>query len=75
MFTSASSILLSNIRAARHASKQKKAHKQYPASITTSQILLQAAAKHGFTATHIDEYFDDNDRNQIPRILTLIFKK
>jgi ubiquinone/menaquinone biosynthesis C-methylase UbiE len=35
----------------------------------------QAAARAGLTLLSIDEYFDDNDRNQIPRILTLLFKK
>ena len=35
----------------------------------------KAAKKSGLTLLTIEEYFDDNDRNQIPRILTLIFKK
>jgi ubiquinone/menaquinone biosynthesis C-methylase UbiE len=35
----------------------------------------KAAAKHGLPLLTIDEHFDDDDRNQIPRILTLIFKK
>lgn len=36
---------------------------------------INAAAKHGLALLSINEYFDDDDRNQIPRILTLIFKK
>ena len=35
----------------------------------------KAAEKFGLTLLTINEHFDDNDRNQIPRILTLIFKK
>lgn len=34
-----------------------------------------AAKKYGFITEEITEYFDDNDRNTIPRILTILFKK
>ena len=33
-----------------------------------------AAAKHGFTIETIKEYFDDDDRTTIPRILSILFK-
>lgn len=33
-----------------------------------------AAAKHGFKIEAIKEYFDDDDRNTIPRILAILFK-
>lgn len=33
-----------------------------------------AAAAHGFTLQTIEEYFDEGNRNEIPRILKLIFK-
>ncbi len=33
------------------------------------------AGKHGLTPIDIGEYFDDDDRNNIPRILTIVFKK
>jgi ubiquinone/menaquinone biosynthesis C-methylase UbiE len=34
------------------------------------------AAKHyGFTVVALDEFFDNNDSTNIPRILTLVFKK
>lgn len=36
---------------------------------------VQAAKKHGLSLVDIDEYFDDNDRSQLPRILTLILRK
>lgn len=36
---------------------------------------VNAAKNHGFELINIKEYFDDNDTNNIPRILTLIFKK
>jgi ubiquinone/menaquinone biosynthesis C-methylase UbiE len=34
-----------------------------------------AAKKNGFQITELLEYFDDNDRNTIPRILTLLLRK
>ncbi|WP_224998788.1 class I SAM-dependent methyltransferase [Cesiribacter sp. SM1] len=34
-----------------------------------------AAKKWGFEIADISEYFDDNDRNTIPRILSLLLKK
>ena len=34
-----------------------------------------AANKYGFSLIDLEEWFDDNDRTQIPRILTLLFKK
>lgn len=36
---------------------------------------VSAAQKSGFQLTILEEHFDDNDRNNIPRILTLVFKK
>ena len=36
---------------------------------------IHAANKYGFNLINLEEWFDDNDRNQIPRILTLLFKK
>jgi ubiquinone/menaquinone biosynthesis C-methylase UbiE len=35
----------------------------------------QSAKQYGFEIIDISEYFDDNDRTNIPRILTLLFKK
>ena len=34
----------------------------------------QAAKKNGFTIMHIHEYFDEGDRNTIPRILSILLK-
>lgn len=34
-----------------------------------------AASAHGFELLQLNEFFDDGDRNTIPRILTLIFRK
>lgn len=36
---------------------------------------IEAARNNGFALITINEYFDDNNRNTIPRILTLVFKK
>ncbi|MEI6949540.1 class I SAM-dependent methyltransferase [Paraflavisolibacter sp. H34] len=36
---------------------------------------VQAARKHGLQPADINEYFDDNDRTVIPRILTMVFRK
>jgi ubiquinone/menaquinone biosynthesis C-methylase UbiE len=36
---------------------------------------IQAGRSHGFTVSNLDEYFDDNDRTSIPRILAIIFRK
>lgn len=36
---------------------------------------VQAAEPHVLKLVDIDEYFDDNDRTSIPRILTLLFQK
>lgn len=34
-----------------------------------------AAASHGFELLQLNEFFDNDDRNNIPRILTLLFRK
>jgi len=36
---------------------------------------IYAANKYGFSLINLEEWFDDNDKTQIPRILTLLFKK
>lgn len=36
---------------------------------------LEPAKKYGFSIVAIDEYFDEDNRNEIPRILTILFKK
>lgn len=36
---------------------------------------IQPALRYGFTVVNINEYFDDNDRNSIPRILTILLQK
>jgi ubiquinone/menaquinone biosynthesis C-methylase UbiE len=36
---------------------------------------IQSAKKHGLAIINIHEYFDDNNRNEIPRILTILLKK
>jgi ubiquinone/menaquinone biosynthesis C-methylase UbiE len=36
---------------------------------------VQAAKKHGLIIADINEYFDNDDRSTIPRILTLLLKK
>ncbi len=36
---------------------------------------IQAAQQHGFDIVQINEFFDDNDRTTIPRILSLLLKK
>lgn len=35
----------------------------------------KSAKKYGFVIADINEYFDHNDRNTIPRILTILLKK
>jgi ubiquinone/menaquinone biosynthesis C-methylase UbiE len=34
-----------------------------------------AAKQHGFEIEMLTEYFDDNDRSTLPRVLTLLFRK
>ena len=36
---------------------------------------VQASKQHGFIVSDINEHFDNNDRTQIPRILTLLLQK
>jgi ubiquinone/menaquinone biosynthesis C-methylase UbiE len=36
---------------------------------------IAAAENTGFTLKHLDEFFDDNDRANIPRVLGLLFEK
>ena len=36
---------------------------------------ITAANKYNFSLMDLEEWFDNNDRSQIPRILTLLFKK
>ncbi|MBV4360341.1 class I SAM-dependent methyltransferase [Pinibacter aurantiacus] len=35
----------------------------------------QTAARHGFSVLSLNEYFDDNDVQTLPRILSIVFKK
>ena len=35
----------------------------------------QSAKKYGLVITDVNEYFDDNDKQSIPRILTMLFNK
>jgi ubiquinone/menaquinone biosynthesis C-methylase UbiE len=36
---------------------------------------VRSAGKYGLSLVNINEYFDDDNRNEIPRILTLLFRK
>ena len=36
---------------------------------------IQAAKIHGFVLVEVDEYFDNNERSEIPRILTILLRK
>lgn len=36
---------------------------------------INSAKKYGFQLVDINEYFDDEDKNTIPRILSMLFKK
>jgi ubiquinone/menaquinone biosynthesis C-methylase UbiE len=36
---------------------------------------IHAGKKHGLSLVELDEYFDDNKRSDIPRILTILLKK
>lgn len=36
---------------------------------------MNAAAQNGFVLSELNEYFDEEDKKDIPRILTLLFKK
>lgn len=36
---------------------------------------LQPAKKYGLTIVELNEYFDEDNRNEVPRILTLLLKK
>lgn len=36
---------------------------------------FKAAFKHGLELVLLDEFFDEEDRNNLPRILTMVFKK
>jgi hypothetical protein len=36
---------------------------------------IQAGKKHGLSVIDLNEYFDEDDRNSIPRILTILFRK
>jgi ubiquinone/menaquinone biosynthesis C-methylase UbiE len=36
---------------------------------------IQAAQKNGFQTTDLQEHFDNDNRNEVPRILTIILKK
>ncbi len=36
---------------------------------------MQATEKNGFEITELNEYFDEDDRTTIPRILTMLFRK
>lgn len=36
---------------------------------------IQTAKKHGLALVDVDEYFDNDDKNEVPRILTILFKK
>lgn len=36
---------------------------------------IQSAKKYGFDIADINEHFDDDDRNALPRVLTILFRK
>jgi len=36
---------------------------------------IQSAKKYGFKLMELDEYFDDDDKTSLPRILTLLLQK
>lgn len=36
---------------------------------------IHAAKKHDLALVYLEEYFDDNNRSEIPRVLCIIFKK
>ena len=36
---------------------------------------IQSAKKYGLKLVHLDEYFDNDDKTSIPRILTLLFQR
>lgn len=36
---------------------------------------IQGAKRYGLTAVELNEYFDDDNRNELPRILTLLLRK
>lgn len=36
---------------------------------------IQSAKKYGLMLADVNEYFDDNNSNEVPRILTILFKK
>ena len=36
---------------------------------------IQSAKKYGFDIDDMNEYFDDEDRNTLPRVLTILLKK
>lgn len=36
---------------------------------------IQAGKKYGLSVAALDEHFDDDDKNSIPRILTILFQK
>lgn len=36
---------------------------------------INAAKKYGLKLSHLNEYFDNNDKTTLPRILTLLFQK
>lgn len=36
---------------------------------------IRAGKKHGLSIVDLNEYFDDDDRNSIPRVLTILFRK
>jgi ubiquinone/menaquinone biosynthesis C-methylase UbiE len=36
---------------------------------------IQTAKKHGLKLADLDEFFDDNEKSEIPRILTILLKK
>jgi ubiquinone/menaquinone biosynthesis C-methylase UbiE len=40
-----------------------------------TEFVEAAANKNHFELININEYFDENDKNNIPRILTMLFKK
>jgi ubiquinone/menaquinone biosynthesis C-methylase UbiE len=36
---------------------------------------IQGAKRHGLATVEVNEYFDDDNRNEVPRILTLLLRK
>ena len=74
-FISVNCIRLNSTWERRRGLKMKTEFKEVTCYIHHLSDFVHSAREHHFTLTDIEEYFDEEDKQGVPRILRLLFRK